>query len=283
METKIVTDSTSYIPKELLAKYEIEIVSLNILMDGESIREVDLDTSTFYEKMSKSKVIPTSSQPSLEEMYKVFEKIILEESSIVGVFISSKMSGTYSSANLVKDMIIEKYPEAKIEIIDSLSNCMQLGFIALAAAKASYIGKSFKEIVATAKKVIGQSRFLFVPDTLEYLKKGGRIGSASALIGSILSIKPILTVSEGTTTVFQKVRNKQKAISTMISATLDDIKDKVIGGIIIHHINCEEEGRALADKLEKILGISIDICPIGPIIGVHVGPGALGIVYYTDN
>ncbi len=127
-------------------------------------------------------------------MYNILEKHVRDNNEVVGVFLSSDMSGTYSNACLAKNMILENYPNALIEIIDSRSNCMQLGYAVLTAANAAEQGKSIDEVVSIVKDNIKRSRFLFIPDTLEYLKKGGRIGGASALLGTIFQIKPILTV-----------------------------------------------------------------------------------------
>lgn len=281
MAIKIVTDSTSYIPKEYLDKYDISVVSLNVILDNESHREVDLDNIEFYKKMDASCEIPTSSQPSMDEVHKVFLEKVKEGNDVIGIFLSSDMSGTYSSAHLVKNMILEEYPEAKIEIIDSRTNCMQMGFQVIEAAKAVEEGKSMEEVVAVVNHVIENSRFLFVPDTLKYLKKGGRIGGASALFGTILQIKPILTVENGVTTVFDKVRTKKKAIDCIVSKVLKDIQDKGFGGVIVHHINCENEGLQLAKTLEDKLNVPVHIQSIGPIIGLHVGPGSIGVAYFT--
>lgn len=281
MSINVITDSTCYIPKELISKYNITVVSLNVLLDDKSYREVDLDNSTFYDLMKKSKNFPMSSQPSLDELYGAFEKATMGGDSAIGVFLSSDMSGTYSSAHLAKSMLLEKNPNAEVEIIDSRSNCMQLGYTALAAAKAASAGKSMKAALKAANDVINNSRFLFVPATLEYLKKGGRIGSASALIGSIFDIKPILTVKEGTTSVFQKVRTTQKALDKIVDTVVATIKEKGLGEVIVHHINCEELGTVVSAKLKSELGIEVSLCSIGPVIGTHVGPGAIGVAYYT--
>ncbi|RYD02239.1 hypothetical protein N752_25850 [Desulforamulus aquiferis] len=171
MSVKIVTDSTSYIPLELRKKYDITVVSLSVTFDSETYREEEIDNLTFYNKMSRSKTIPTSSQPSPQEIFQVFEKLVLEGHSVVGIFLSSEMSGTFSGACLVKKMIIEKYPDACIEIIDSRSNCMELGFAALAAARAASYGQAMAGVINETKRVIARSRFIFVPDTLEYLHK----------------------------------------------------------------------------------------------------------------
>ena len=281
MAIKIVTDSTSYIPEEFINKYDISVVSLNVIMNGKSIREVDLDNETFYRQMEESTEIPSSSQPSPDEIYNTFENIIKEGNSIVGIFISSDMSGTISSANLIKNMLLEKYPTAHIEIIDSRSNCMQMGYVAIEAAKAAAAGKSMEEVINVCTSVINNSRFLFTPDTLDYLKKGGRIGGASALLGTLFQIKPILTVCEGKTTVFTKVRTKKKALDTLVNTLVNDIQGKELGGVIVHHINCQDEGLSLAKKIKEQLGVDVKIDTIGPIIGLHVGPGSIGVAYFT--
>lgn len=281
MAIKIVTDSTSYIPKEYIDKYGIKIISLNVLMNGISRREVDIDNKYFYDEMSKTNEIPKSSQPTPDEMLNIFKDIVKDRDSILGIFLSSKMSGTYSNANMIKNMILEDYPNANIEILDSETNCMQMGFAAIKAAQAASEGKTMDEVMNIANHVLHNSRFLFTPETLDYLKKGGRIGGAAALFGNLLQIKPILTVIDGETSVFKKVRTRKKAVETIVEATLEDIKTKGLGDVIVHHINCEEEGLNLAKVLEDKLGKKVHIQSIGPVIGLHVGPGSIGIAYYT--
>lgn len=278
---KIVTDSTSYIPTELQSRFDISIISLNILVNGQNIRETDIAYESFYNEMATAPEIPSSSQPSPYELYHTFEELIIQGHSIVALFISSDMSGTYNSALSTKQALLERYPNAQIEIIDSRSNCMQLGYAVLAAAKAAQAGKSLEEVVATAHDVILHSRFLFTPDTLTYLKKGGRIGNASALLGTLLQIKPILTVVDGKTTVFTKVRTKKKAVEALIDGLMEDLRERDLGEVIVHHINCFEEGQALAKKLSDTLNCSVSIQSIGPVIGSHVGPGSIGLAYYT--
>lgn len=282
-KVKVVVDSTSYIPKETLTENDISVVSLNVLLNGKSYREVDLENEFFYKEMNESKEIPKSSQPSVEEIKEVFTNIAKSGFDIVGIFISSKMSGTYSTAHLVREMVLEEYPETRIELVDSESNCMQMGFSAIQAARAAKRGENIERVVEEAKKVINTSKFLFVPDTLKYLKKGGRIGGASALFGTILQIKPILTVQNGETSVYEKVRTKKKAIEVILKKVLDDMTEKGLGEVIVHHINCEEEGLEIAKKLENELKIPVKIQPIGAIIGLHVGPGSIGVAYYTKK
>ena len=281
MSIRIIADSTCYLPKEYIDKYNVSIVSLNVLLNGKSYRETDLENDWFYKEMSKSPSIPTSSQPSIDDFYKAIESQVKEGHDIVGIFLSSDMSGTFSTSNLVKEMILEKYPNANIVMLDSRSNCMQAGYAILEAAKAAADNKSLDEVVSIAKSVIENSKFIFVPDTLDYLKKGGRIGGAAALFGSLLQIKPILTVTDGKTTVLTKVRTKKKAIDKIIDTVMEQNLRSPIKGLIVHHINCESEGQELANKLQDKLGISnIKIQSIGPIIGLHVGPGSIGVAYH---
>lgn len=281
MAIKIVTDSTSYIAKEYIDKYDIKVVSLNITMNGNSRRELDIDNKSFYEEVKVASEIPKSSQPTPEEMLNTFKSIVKKGDSIVGIFLSSKMSGTYSNANMIKNMILEDYPNADIRILDSKTNCMQMGFAAIEAARVASENKSIEEVVSVANYVLENSRFLFTPDTLEYLKKGGRIGGAAALFGNVFQIKPILTVVDGETSVFKKVRTRKKAVEEIVKAVLDDIEKKGLGDLVVHHINCEDEGNMLAEALGSKLSKKVNIQSIGPVIGSHVGPGSIGIAYYT--
>jgi len=282
MTVKILTDSTSYIEKSIETELDIRVVSLNVIFQTESFREKDIDNEVFY-KMMEEKGIPTSSQPAVQEMYDEMEKVVQKGDSLFCIFLSSDMSGTYSTAHMVKDMILETYKDAKIEIIDSRSNCMQLGFAAVVAARAAKAGKALEVVKEIAENNIKRSRFLFVPDSLEYLKKGGRIGSASALIGAFLKIIPILTVEDGKTTILTKVRTKKKAVATMVNKMLQDIETYGNGEIMVHHIHCYNEALELSKELSEKLKVKIGICSIGPVIGTHVGPGTIAIAYYTEK
>lgn len=288
MSVKIVTDSTSYIPKEIKEKLDIEVVSLNVILDGESYREVDIKNEDFYKKMEETGEIPTSSQPAISEVLEIFKNIVSNGDKIVGIFMSSEMSGTYQTANMIKEMVLEEYPEAEIEIVDSRTNCMQMGYGVIVAAREAKNGKDIQDVVLKANDTLSKSRFLFLPETLKYLKKGGRIGGAQALLGGLLKITPILTVEDGKTTVYSKVRTKKRAVETVANKVVEDMLEKGLGEITIHHINCEDEGIALKQNIEAKLkehGLETNVLieSIGPIIGLHVGPGSIGVAYYTKN
>lgn len=288
MSVKIITDSTSYIPKEIKEELDIEVVSLNVIFNGESYREVDIKNEDFYKKLEETGEIPTSSQPAISEVLEIFKNKVSNGDKIVGIFMSSEMSGTYQTANMIKEMVLEEYPEAEIEIIDSRTNCMQMGYGAIVAAREAKKGKDIQDVVLKANDTLSKSRFLFLPETLKYLKKGGRIGGAQALLGGLLKITPILTVEDGKTTIYSKVRTKKRAVETVSNKVIDDMLEKGLGEITIHHINCEDEGIALKQNIEAKLkehGLETNVLieSIGPIIGLHVGPGSIGVAYYTKN
>lgn len=282
MGVKILTDSTSYIDQYIITDLDIKTVSLNVIFGSESFKETDLNNNDFYNMMD-TKGIPTSSQPTIDDFYSQMEKVVEQGDDLLCIFLSSEMSGTYSTAHIARDMILENYKGANIEILDSRSNCMQLGFAVIVAARAAKEGKTLDEVKKIAEDNIKRSRFLFIPDNLKYLEKGGRIGPASALIGNLLKIIPILTVENGVTSIFTKVRTKKKAVITMIDKVLEDVKDYGLSEIVVHHINCYEEAKELANTIGEKLNINISICDIGPVIGLHVGPGTVAIAYYTEK
>ncbi|GAU75977.1 DegV family protein [Fusibacter sp. 3D3] len=192
---------------------------------------------------------------------------------------SSEMSGTYQTACMVRAQLLEKYPDAKIELIDSRTNCMQLGFCVLYGAELAAQGIPVASIAQTMRDYVNQSRFIFLPETLDYLKMGGRIGGAQAIMGNIFQILPILTVKEGRSEVLQKVRTKKKAVETLLKIALEDIAQYGLKNVVVHHIEAYEEGLALAKRLQDDLGVQVLVVDIGPVIGTHVGPGAIGIAY----
>jgi DegV family protein with EDD domain len=276
---KLVTDSTSYLPKELIGDYPIQIVSLSALIDEDVFIETKTKNEEFYARLAQSKNFPKSSQPSLEEMTKIFENIVSEGDDLIGTFLSSEMSGTYQTACMIKEQLLDKYPNAKIELVDSRTNCMQLGFCVLYGAELVSQGKPIDIVAQAMRSYVHQSRFIFLPETLDYLKMGGRIGGAQALIGNIMKLLPILTVKDGRTEVLQKVRTKKKAVSTLLQIALDDIRKHGLKHVVVHHIEAYEEGLALAQDLQDALGVDVLVVDIGPVIGTHVGPGAIGIAY----
>lgn len=276
---KLITDSTSYMPKDMIEKYDIDVIPLSVILGAEVITETEISNEQFYTKLDSSIYHPTSSQPTVDKVYSTFEKYIKQGDSIIFTCISAKMSGTYSTALAVKNMIVEKYPNAQIGIIDSKSNCMQFGYATLAGAKEIAKGRSFKQVIASIKDNVTKSRMLFIPESLKYLQKSGRLSKAGALAASVLHIVPILTVIDGKADVFAKIRTRKKAKATMLAELQKDIDADNVTDISVLHINNEVEAGKLISFIKDLIDIDINLSSIGPVIGAHVGPGTLGVVW----
>ncbi|MRS11789.1 MAG: DegV family protein [Actinobacteria bacterium] len=284
MAVRVVADSTSYIPRPLREALGIGIVSLSSTLGGVTYPDDAEDYSEFYDALAASSELPTTSQPSVQAMVDLLQAPVAEGHEVVGVFISELMSGTYANALLARDMVRETYPDAVIEIVDGRSNSMELGFAVLAAARKAADGGSVAEVVQAAEEMTRHTRFLFTPLTLEYLRRGGRIGNAKALLATLLQIKPVLTVVDGVTDTFAKVRTLQKSHDLIVDTFAADVRDKGgLGEVYVHHIHDAKAGRALADRVAEIAGRAVEIIDVGPGVGSHVGPGTVAVVYYTNG
>ena len=281
---RVISDTTSYLDPVLRDELNIQIVPLSVHFPDESFQEDRVDYDYFYGKIIRENIIPTSSQPSAGDFLTIFREIIAAGDDIVAVFISSAMSGTYSNACGSKVELLKEYPYAKIEIIDSRTNCMALGAIVLAAARAAGNGASFEEVVEAAYQARDRVHFYFTPKTLEFLRKGGRIGTASALLGSALNISTILTVdmSKGMTHLHAKARGSAGALEKIYQILAADSQSYGLSAIYVHHISAKEKGDEIRAALAAAYpGVPVSVCDIGPVIGLHVGPGTLGVVYST--
>ena len=286
MGIRVISDTTSYIDPILQEKLNIKLIPLSVHFPDESYDEDKVDYDYFYEKIAKDKVIPTSSQPSPWELEAIFREILETGDDIVAIFLSSAMSGTFSHASNAKTELQSEFSNRKIEIIDSYTNCMALGSIVLAAAWAAYANAAFEEVVFAAYEARNKVHFYFTPKTLEYLKKGGRIGTASALLGSILDINAILTVdmAKGMTHLHGRTRGFDSALQKIYEIIADDSNEYGISALYVHHISAEEKAKEVKEQLAvRYPDLEIGICNIGPVIGLHVGPGTVGIVYCTEK
>lgn len=281
MTVKIITDSTAYLDRDTLRDLDIVEISLGVNFENRSFKEIEITNEEFYALMEKSPKIPTSSQPSPADFYEAFARIVEKGDQVAGVFLSTDFSGTYYSAVTARGMILEKYPEARIELIDSRIAASPAGYVAVAGARAARAGLPLEQVVAVMKEVVNKGKLYFTPKTLEYLKKGGRIGGAAALMGTLLQVKPILTVVDGKVAVYDKVRTSEKATAKLIDILIQDHRSTGVLEAKVLHINCLDEAQKVAEKITELSGLEVDIGSMGPVIGLHVGPGTLGIGYYT--
>jgi DegV family protein with EDD domain len=283
MAVRVVTDSTSYIPAGEAADLGIEVVQLSATIGGVTRDEKDIDAEAFYREMLQGGVFPTSSQPPVAAMVAALEGPVTAGDEVAAVLISSKMSGTYETALMARAQILERHPGAGIAVVDSLSNCMEEGFAVLAAARVARSGGSLEAAVEAARDTTSRTRWLFAPASLEYLRMGGRIGNARALLGSLLNLRPILTVVDGVTSTVRSVRSHRRAIETIADMVVADAEAHGLADIVVHHILDEEEAEILAGLLEPRLGRRPRVQLLGPAVGLHVGPGTLGVVYETNE
>jgi len=270
---RIVTDSTAYIPKEVLEGHKIEIVPLYVNFPDEVIVDGSIPNAVFFEKVEKASKLPFTSQPSPGDFVKVYEAILNDGDDIVSIHISSGLSGTVESAAQAKKMLAVE----NISIIDSLITTTGLAILVLAAAKAAREGKSREEIVLMLEDMKAKLRTFFVPDTLEYLKKGGRIGGAQALLGTILQIKPVLTVrnEDGKIDSFTKVRTMKKALERIVDELPKQASD--VQYVAVLHAEAPETAVTLKSLLQgRLPDLEIETYELSPVIGTHTGPGVVG-------
>ncbi|PKM90423.1 MAG: DegV family protein [Firmicutes bacterium HGW-Firmicutes-12] len=275
---KIVTDSTADLPVSLLNEYNISIIPLKVIFKDNIYREgVDITTKEFYEKLLNSEQLPMTSQPSPGEFQELYEELTQDGSTVISIHISAKMSGTCQSAVLAKNSL----PDRDIRVIDSEQVTMSLGLIVLAAAKAAKENNTADEIEALAYEVSKRVKLFFIVDTLDNLQKGGRIGKASALIGTVLNIKPILTVEDGIVTPYEKIRGKSKAIERIVGILKEYDNNNKLKFCVILHANALDEAVSLHERvITQINPHENIISDIGAVVGTHAGAGTIGVVFY---
>lgn len=282
MPVSVVTDSVASIPADDAAELGIDVVSLYI-NDGESNQlELEMDVVGFYRRIQDMRTLPTSSQPSVDSLVSVFKRAVDRGSEVLGVFVSHKMSGTFDAACLAADIVIAARPGARIELLDSGSNSLQEGFGAITAAKAARAGESIERCIQAAEETLRRTRYLFTPSTLEYLRRGGRISAASAMLGGLLQIKPILTVENGEAAQFGKVRTQGRALTEIARKFASDVSAYGLRRVVVHYIgDIEPAERFAREHVEPLIGRPVRVIPVSPVVGLHVGP-AVALVYETE-
>jgi DegV family protein with EDD domain len=277
----VITDSACGLAPDDAQRLRIDVVPLQVVENGRSMPETGVDLRDLYARLPDLKVLPTTSAPSPAEFAHAFARAVDRGDDVLAVLISSKMSATFQSAETAASMIRERYPGARIELVDSESNSMQEGFAVLAAAECARDGGDLARCAAAARATTTRTRFLFAPRSLEYLARGGRISGAARLLGSALGIVPILTAANGTTGVAGVVRTHPRALARMAERMRADVGRSGIRRAVVQEIADEEGAARFARELiEPIAGIPVPIVRAPGVVGIHVGP-AIGVVYET--
>ncbi|HHW98013.1 MAG TPA: DegV family protein [Firmicutes bacterium] len=272
----LVTDSTCDLPQEILEQYNIHVVPLNVIFGEKNYRDgVDLNAERFFEMLGTERHHPRTSQPAPGDFVVVYEQL-KDYDHIISIHLSSKLSGTYQSALLARDLM----SDLNISLIDSQSASIGLGWVVLLAARAIAAGKSKDEVVAIAERAAAQQHILLTVESLEWLHKNGRIGKASALLGGLLNVRPVLHIEEGVVAAYGKQRGKmEKVLQHMVDSmtTIIDPQQPVYIGIV--HATSEEMAEYVAELLQKTYTVKeLIIGSVGPVIGVNTGPGTVGFV-----
>jgi DegV family protein with EDD domain len=274
MPVIVVSDTCHYLPAALLAEHRIREVSLYVHWQKETTRESDItDYDAYYERLRVATELPTTSQPSIGDFLAVYEPLIDDGHEIVSVHLAGGMSGTVRSAEQARDQLGTR--AERVHVIDSASACGGQGLVVLAAAAAARDGGDGAAVAERARTARAQLKMWFAIDTLEYLRRGGRIAGAQAWLGTALKIKPILTVESEITPV-ERVRTSRRAFERMVDL-LRTRKEAGADAWMVQHIQAPSEAAALADRGREIFGCEpMVVSEIGPVIGTHVGPGLLG-------
>src|SRR4051794_131532 len=276
-EVAIVVDTTHYMPRELVEANGLHEVSLYVNQGDRHERESGMpDFDAFYERLRSSAELPTTSQPSIGDFLAVYEPLVEDGRDIVSIHISGGISGTPESARQAAADLAARKPQRRIEVIDTRSACGAIGLVAPAGAAAARGGGDIDAVSARVRAATQEAKIWFAVDTLEFLRRGGRIGTAQAWLGGALKIKPILTV-DGEITPIERVRTSGRAFERMVDF-LRSRHDDGADAWVVQHIQAPEQADALVERGRTIFGKEpAFVGEIGPVIGTHVGPGLLGV------
>jgi DegV family protein with EDD domain len=281
MAVRVVTDSASSITDAECRRLAITTVPMHVTADGEPVSETRLRDPEFYARLAEMSVLPGTSQPTPEEFAEVFRRIFDDGDDALAVLISAGMSGTVDSAELAAREVLAERTDARIEVLDSRSNSLEEGYAVLSAAEAARSGASLAECRRAAEETMRRTRFLFTPESLEYLRRGGRISRASSLLDVVLKIAPVLTADRGTTGVAAVARSAHSARAKIASLMKADVQKYGLKRAAVQFIANEAAAiRFSTEFIEPIVGAAVAVVPIHSVVGLHVGP-AVGVVYET--
>ncbi len=277
-ETAIVCDSTSYLPDAVLDERGIQRVSLYVALGSDQRREREIgDYAAFFERLRSSEEGATTSQPSIGDFAEVYEPLLEAGKSIVSIHLASGISGTYESALQTRQRLIDEGKGGeRIHVVDSRTACGGMGMLVLAASAAIDAGAGPEAVLERIEEAREALKMWFAIDTLEYLRKGGRIGAARAWMGSALQIKPILTLEDEITPV-ERVRTRRRVFERLVQYA-QELRDSGRDAWVVQHIQDPENAQRLVERCREVMGTEpIFVSEVGPVIGAHTGPGLLGV------
>jgi len=278
---KIVTDTTSSLPRHLAEEYDVPVLPQIIIFGEESYRDdTELDTSAFLEKLRASPALPKTAAPPPALYHPIFERLLAEADTVICLHPSAELSGTIRSANVAR----QDFPAADIRVIDTRTTAGPLATMVLLAARWAREGVDADTIVARVHDLIARQRVYFVVDTLEYLHKGGRIGGAQALLGGLLQVKPILTLEDGRVQPFEQQRTARRALARLRELVLEQCPPGDESHLCVMHADAHAQAHALANDFAVQLGLSdVPIYLLPPAIVVHGGPGLLAVGFFASS
>lgn len=269
----IVTDSTADLTPELVEELGVTIVPLQVIFGNEAYREgVDITTEEFYERLVKSRQLPTTSAPSVGDFQEVYERLLEEVDSIVSIHIGAKLSGTVQAAQTARQSLAN--PE-RIEIVDSQAVSVAIGFVVMEAVEAARAGAKLAEVKAAAESAVQRIHVRFMLDTLEYVRRGGRIGRARAYLGTLLRVKPILSFREGEVYPEERVRTRARGLERMIQWA---VRQQKVKRAVVAHATTLDEAESIRERLAMAFpSVKVYLVRFGPVLGTHGGPGTIGV------
>lgn len=274
---RVVTDSVSTLPPALAEAEGIEVVPLYVTLNGRTFRDgVDLTQQQFFEALRATRALPTTAQPTPGDFVRAFERLAAQgASAIVVLTMSSKISGTFQSAL----QAAREWTVRRVEVIDTRTALMAEGFAALAAARLARASATLEEVVAEARRVLGRTRLFVAISTLEYLRRGGRIGRAAALAGNLLQMKPVVTDQDGVVTPIARLRTWKRALEYLMEKATEDLRPGT-GRLAVMHADALDDARqVLATLTERLQPVEAIFTDFSPVLGSHSGPGGVAVAY----
>jgi DegV family protein with EDD domain len=274
---KIITDSTADLSRELFEKHDIGVVPLTIHLGEKTWLDLyDIEPDQYYAMLRKSKAFPSTSQPSPQDFIEAYSPYAEKGEPVLSLQITSRLSGTYQSAVLART----HFPEARIEVVDSLQASMGLGLILLMCAEKVTQGASFDSVVDFARQLTRQTETYFSVDSLEYLQRGGRIGKAQAFLGTLMKIKPLMKLVEGEIRPVEKIRTSERLLNRFVELVEEAARKGSPLRLSVGESDNSDVMNRLLERLLKIPGVSLtNRCKLGGVVTSHAGPGSLGISF----